>query len=313
MFLNQEYYDREKLYKEVWERPVSKVAKDYGISDVGLAKVCRKLQVPLPGLGYWAKKAHGKEPPTPPLPELESPPKITRSKKNYQKQEGQKEPEYLVPEEHAWVLKQIAFEKEPKNRIKVVKNPQIIHPIADSTVKYLRKGGGTLFSASMNDKRICSNKESLFFACIGRNSVERLLPFLNTLLTEMEKREMKIESKKNFYGRAEGTNIVIKEESIPVRIFERAHKRPPSKEDLEREKHSYSHYDHYLEPDGKIEFQIDHGSYSSGTIIRDTRKQKIEDRINEIFISLYKIYNEKVEWTKSAEIRKEKERIEAIA
>ena len=36
------------------------LAKEFGISDVGLAKVCRKLGVPVPGRGYWAKKVAGR-------------------------------------------------------------------------------------------------------------------------------------------------------------------------------------------------------------------------------------------------------------
>lgn len=35
------------------------VAKRYGISDVGLAKVCKRLKIPRPARGYWAKKAAG--------------------------------------------------------------------------------------------------------------------------------------------------------------------------------------------------------------------------------------------------------------
>ena len=38
---------------------MAKLAKQYGISDVGLAKVCRKLAIPVPGRGYWAKKEAG--------------------------------------------------------------------------------------------------------------------------------------------------------------------------------------------------------------------------------------------------------------
>jgi hypothetical protein len=64
-------YDRERLYKEVWSEPVLAVAKKYGLSDVGLAKICKKLNIPRPGLGYWAKKSAGKNvgkpPPLPPL------------------------------------------------------------------------------------------------------------------------------------------------------------------------------------------------------------------------------------------------------
>ena len=38
---------------------------------VGLGKVCKKLKIPRPGLGYWAKKAAGKPiPKRPPLPDL---------------------------------------------------------------------------------------------------------------------------------------------------------------------------------------------------------------------------------------------------
>jgi hypothetical protein len=59
---------RDDLYKKVWEQPVSVVAKEYGISDVGLAKICRRLQVPVPGLGYWSKKQHGKPVKQIPLP-----------------------------------------------------------------------------------------------------------------------------------------------------------------------------------------------------------------------------------------------------
>lgn len=51
---------REKLYEEVCSEAVVKVAKRYGVSDVALRKVCVKLSVPLPPLGYWAKLAHGK-------------------------------------------------------------------------------------------------------------------------------------------------------------------------------------------------------------------------------------------------------------
>lgn len=60
-------YERAKLYEEVWTEPVTKVAKGYGVSDVALRKVCRKLAVPMPPLGYWMKLAAGKKLPTPPL------------------------------------------------------------------------------------------------------------------------------------------------------------------------------------------------------------------------------------------------------
>lgn len=57
--MSQETWNREELYEKVWSKPVVKVAEEYGVSDVAIAKVCRKLSVPVPGRGYWAKKEHG--------------------------------------------------------------------------------------------------------------------------------------------------------------------------------------------------------------------------------------------------------------
>jgi hypothetical protein len=39
--------DRDKLYEEVWAEPMTKVSKRYGISGVTVAKVCRKMAIPV--------------------------------------------------------------------------------------------------------------------------------------------------------------------------------------------------------------------------------------------------------------------------
>jgi hypothetical protein len=68
-----ERYNREEIYKAIWAEPIQHVAKRYNISDVGLAKVCRRLNIPRPGRGYWAIKAAGKPvPKRPPLRKLTS-------------------------------------------------------------------------------------------------------------------------------------------------------------------------------------------------------------------------------------------------
>lgn len=72
-------YQREKLYEEVWAEPVSTVAKRYGISGVAIAKKCRKLEVPLPPRGYWAKIQAGRKIPRRPLPSFRGDTTITSS------------------------------------------------------------------------------------------------------------------------------------------------------------------------------------------------------------------------------------------
>lgn len=59
---------RQQLYDLVWSEPLRTLAKRFEISDVALAKACRRANIPLPGLGYWAKHAAGKPVIQPVLP-----------------------------------------------------------------------------------------------------------------------------------------------------------------------------------------------------------------------------------------------------
>lgn len=49
MWSQPDYYDREKLYKEVWAEPVPKVAERYVVSIVAIAKTRRIMHIPVPG------------------------------------------------------------------------------------------------------------------------------------------------------------------------------------------------------------------------------------------------------------------------
>jgi hypothetical protein len=61
---------REELYEQVWTTPMTRLALNYGISDVALAKTCRRMNIPRPGRGYWQRvKAHVKVKRTP-LPKV---------------------------------------------------------------------------------------------------------------------------------------------------------------------------------------------------------------------------------------------------
>jgi hypothetical protein len=49
--------DRQGLDERVWTVPVSKVAEEFGVSDGGMGKICKRLCISVPGRGYWAKNA----------------------------------------------------------------------------------------------------------------------------------------------------------------------------------------------------------------------------------------------------------------
>jgi len=63
--------DRTALFDRVWSEPVEKLAKAWGLSGRGLAKVCQRLKIPVPPRGYWAKVQHGQRMRRPRLPELQ--------------------------------------------------------------------------------------------------------------------------------------------------------------------------------------------------------------------------------------------------
>jgi len=59
---------RTELYDLIWTRPRSSLAKELGISDVAIGKLCARSHIPGPPQGYWARKAVGKAGRRPPLP-----------------------------------------------------------------------------------------------------------------------------------------------------------------------------------------------------------------------------------------------------
>ena len=54
-------FSREELYDLVWFEPVKTLARRFELSDVGLAKACKKANIPRPPRGYWAKLTAGKK------------------------------------------------------------------------------------------------------------------------------------------------------------------------------------------------------------------------------------------------------------
>ena len=60
-------FTREELFARVWTVPVLKLAQEIGVSDVAIAKACRRYGIPTPARGFWAK-SEMKRPKRPKLP-----------------------------------------------------------------------------------------------------------------------------------------------------------------------------------------------------------------------------------------------------
>ncbi len=114
---------REELYEQVWSQPMSKLAKNYELSDVGLAKICKKLEIPIPKRGYWQRKQHGKKVSRPPLPQVNGPSEaVIRINKRENLPVDQKQ----ATEAES----RIAFEQLNENRIQVKSTLSSPHPEA---------------------------------------------------------------------------------------------------------------------------------------------------------------------------------------
>ena len=128
--------EREKLFDEVWATPVTKLAKGYGLSDVGLRKICIALDVPLPPRGYWQKLAAGKTIPKPTLHETKLPTtyervmnvievdqvleeRVSKARGSTPDAENSKKPDYSPP------LDPAAFSQQAKLVIRAMKSVKL--------------------------------------------------------------------------------------------------------------------------------------------------------------------------------------------
>lgn len=169
--------NREDLYRQVWETPMSKLAAEYGISGKGLAKVCDRLNVPYPPRGYWAKKAAGKPVvtlrlpkqkdgapnstviwrPPPPAPPPVLPPeveqkiaKLTATKDTVVVSDRLLRPHKLVQK---WLddreERRRTAKRQPEPRLRAIMDPgectpaeKRIHRLCDALIKALERHGG---------------------------------------------------------------------------------------------------------------------------------------------------------------------------
>jgi hypothetical protein len=113
-------YKRDTLYKEVWAKPVTKVAEKYGVSDVMIHKICKKLQVPVPPRGYWARINVGQKLSKEPLPEFDG------SKVIY----GAKSPDSQHIENITDVNEMLNFLSQAERDI-IIKVAEEMHPLAN--------------------------------------------------------------------------------------------------------------------------------------------------------------------------------------
>lgn len=159
---------REELYEKVWTSPLRKLAPQFGLSDVGLAKICKRHSIPLPGLGYWTRVQFGKHPKREPLPQLE---KTARNQLEI----------VIQPTPANAILKDVnSMVKVEPVQIQLSDTEPISHPLAIRTQKLLSH-------ATKNERGLLIPKNGIVHhISVSDTALPRALRILNGVLRVLE-------------------------------------------------------------------------------------------------------------------------------
>lgn len=249
---------RKELYDLVWENPLSKLAKKYSLSDNGLRKVCRKLDIPLPKNGYWQKIQYNKKVNQEKLP-------VNNTVENSITLKFRDNSETIINGVEN-ELNQLT--KEIKNELKET----IIFP--EKLTRPLQ-----LISDAKNDlktkepehyhnmKGLLNTSPDILNIAVAPQNVKRALLFMDIFIKAIQKRGHNVITK-------EGTKVVIDSVQLSIGLRER----------LKRTIVKGTHWDSTeLNPSNILSLRLDAYPASEWT---DTNTSKLEDKIPNIIAKL---------------------------
>ena len=243
---------REQLYKEVWSDPVTVVAARYGMSDVGVAKWCKKLNVPRPWRGYWARKSAGHRLKKTPLP---------KAGPNQQRYVGRPKPEDAKKGPAGAIAGLDLFEKP----IPVPDVPNSPHPLVAATRRALK-------SAERDEYGLLHPraKETLD-VCVSRACIDRALKVMNAFIVALERAGFAVETTATLGNEGNPghptTHAVINDERVEFSMGEKTRRdeRPPTTaERLEMRQHPWESGPFYkCSSTGELYLQIENDWHRS--------------------------------------------------
>ena len=165
---------RNELYEQVWLTPMIRLARSYGLSDNGLKKICKKLNIPLPGVGHWQRKKFGNAKPRPPLPPLKNgPDRVTR----------QIQLEDAVAQEHTVPEPQEVLDQKRKaeRKIVVASSLRSPHPFVQHLKSILEK-------EKIDEYGLLWGRQGCLDVRVSPKSLRRALLIMDALIKALESR-----------------------------------------------------------------------------------------------------------------------------
>ena len=195
---------REDLYNLVWTKPITKIAKDYDVSDSAIIKICKKMEVPRPGMGYWAKVEHGKKVKVKPLG------KLTKKgvDRHYLWKQGYLEGQL---DEKGNSNPLIEMESKPENLIIVLESLEDAHKLTTMNIKRFK-------NAKADERGILHPRSAQHLDLqITRGTEDRALRIMDALLKAFDKRGWQFEVSAEAKHRMV---VVVQDEDIPLSLQE---------------------------------------------------------------------------------------------
>ena len=169
---------RTKLFERVWTAPMRDVAPEYGFTDVGLKKVCKRLGIPTPPQGHWITAAERRGP----RPSLPPAPPGTDEEVEFRKwlpDPPTAKPQQRRPHE---LEARLAKEGEPASRIVVPDHLESPHLLIRSLRDDMKAG------TAMDDGFINLRSEHVVDLHVSKAQSRRALRILNALFKALEAR-----------------------------------------------------------------------------------------------------------------------------
>jgi len=267
------HVSRQVLYDQVWETPMTKLAKEYGISDVALAKICKKLNVPYPWRGYWRRKETGKAVTPFPLPSSSDPGKqsvvIYRTIRS----------EAMMTRSES-VRQYMTTEQSPEQKITVP--DRLMNPH-----RLLKEHLGEWRSASVDEYgAIRSGSLRQLNIRVSPQHLSRALRIMNTLFLVLERRGHHV-GMQDGYKRTLGVRI----DGQPIEFgLEEKFQRFVRSEDKTRTQHSWGYRQYEYKPTGVLMLKItEWGAQGLQKSWSDGKTVTIEECLNEFVIGLLKV------------------------
>jgi hypothetical protein len=268
-----EIWNREELYAEVWEKPLVKAAAKYNISAVALGKVCRKLQIPLPGRGYWTKKEFGKPVEKSPLPEAANLPVVRRMKNAFANTMGREDDKAAEVENDPELIRIAAMKKAV---IPVNANAKF-HKFVEQTRRTLKE--------AHEDSRgilIRPRVEPTLDIRVSKKMLDRALRLMNAFVLKIESEGFTLQVERGENGKQRIYTQVFNQ-TVHFSIVEKAFQ----KNKREVKEYSWTRVVYDYEPCGALEFHVGDDSYYSGfRSFRDGKTRKLEYLLGECFAEL---------------------------